>query len=53
MDEEEIEGWRLSKYIMDGNGQLYDGKQGGQAVRCVEIEKMLERIIAEDKRTEQ
>ena len=37
------------EYMLDGNGQLFDGKQDGQAVSCVEIENMLEQIIAENK----
>lgn len=37
------------EYMLDRNGQLYDGKQNGQAVSCFEITEMLERIIAENK----
>lgn len=39
----------ILEYLLDDNGQLYDGKRDGQAISCDEIIKMLEQIIAKNK----
>ena len=46
----DADGNEVLEYVLDGNGQLYDGKKNGQAVRNETIKNMLEKIISKNNR---
>lgn len=43
------DGNEVLEYVIDSNGQLYNGKKNGQAVRNETIKNMLEEIIVKNK----
>ena len=45
----DADGNEVLEYVIDSNGQLYDGKKNGQAVRNEAIKNMLEEIIVKNK----
>lgn len=45
----DADGNEVLEYVLDSNGQLYDGKKNGQAVRNKIIKNMLKEIIVKNK----
>lgn len=45
----DADGNEVLEYVIDSNGQLYDGKKNGQAVQNETIKNMLEEIIVKNK----
>lgn len=45
----DADGNEALEYVLDGNGQLYDGKKDGHAIQNEKISNMLEQIIVKNK----
>lgn len=45
----DADGNEVLEYVLDSNGQLYDGKKDGHAIQNEKISNMLEQIIVKNK----
>lgn len=45
----DADGNEVLEYVLDSNGQLYDGKKDGHAIQNKKISNMLEQTIVKNK----